>query len=1029
MTRTPYPSMEPTAPFPAVAVLLLSSSVPVLGQDATPLAAPPEYAVQQWTTEDGLPQNSVNAIAQGPDGQLWLGTFGGLVRFDGSRFTLVERTDSGGSHLDRVLSLAIDRDGALWIGTEDALLRREAGAYQVYTTADGLPDDEVTALHVDADGALWIGTARGGVARLEDDRFSTVTEVDGRPVGRVEGIVGDSGTVWVNAADRFITVKHGTPSAAGWSEVPAAGVIHRVLRDRGGASWFSLHGGLARETGGSVEVFGPHEGVPEPSAMVEDPVEGYWLGTRNDGLFRFRPDGPGPMVRRYALPDGRLQFRVRTALVDFGGNVWIGTNANGLLRVKRKVFTTYSSEHGLSHDVVTALFQSSDGTHWVGTNCGGVNALDLERRSVRVLNPRSPGDPEGDPCIFALAETPSGAVWQGTWGGGVSLLAGDPGAGPTHVTGLPDSVILSLHADWSDTLWVGTNSGGLAAVEQGRVRAVYTTADGLAHNSVRTVFRASGGDLWIGTLAGLSRVRNGRLDTPPAATPLASVHVRAIHQDSAGDLWVGTYGAGLYRLRGDTATAITRHDGLAEDVVSALLEDDRGGFWMSGNRGIQRVARSELVSLTEGDVDHVHAVLYGVADGLRNAETNGGFQPAALKDEAGRLWFPTLEGVAVVDPGRILTAERPPTVTIDEVVVDGEPRSPDALTALGPDRPNLEFRYTGLSLSAPEHVTFRYRLDGFDQAWVEAGSRRVAYYPRLEPGTYRFVVSAANRDGVWSQAEASLPVRVNPPFWSAWWFRLWVAFWLLAIGAEIVRRRQNALRRDREAKEEFSRRLIESQEHERKRLAGELHDGLGQSLLIVRNRALLALQAQGDAGRITDQLRQITDVVADSLRSVRELAHNLTPHELDHLGLSAALRAMTDAVAETTDITLAATIEDINGLLPIDEEINVYRIVQEALSNVVRHSDAATASVTIRRTGSAIQVSIVDDGRGFARDSRGRGPESSFGLSGMAERARILGGLLEISSEPGKGTRIDLAVPVRAEPREAAEPAVRGGAA
>lgn len=1007
-------------PCPAAAALVLVSSLPLSGQDARPLAIPSEYTVQQWTTGEGLPQNSVNAIAQDPAGELWLGTFGGLVRFDGLRFTVIERTDSTGRHVDRVLSLAVDRDGALWIGTEGGLLRRQDGEYDVFTVADGIPGGEITALHVTGGGQLWIGATRGGVARFERGRFRVFATAEGEPIGRVESIASDSaGRVWVNARNRFITIENDSASTDRWSTVTAPVVIHRVLRDREGTLWYSLEDGLARAAGDSIRRFGRGDGVPEPSVMVQDPVEGYWLGTRNDGLFRFQPDGANEMVRRYPLPDGQLQFRVRTALVDRDNNVWIGTNANGLLRVKRKVFSTYTVEHGLSHEVVTALMQSSDGTHWVGTNCGGVNALDLDARTVRVLNPRSPGDPEGDPCIFALAETPDGTVWQGTWGGGVSVLGtvtGAVGTAParTQLQGLPDSVILSLHADRDGTLWVGTGSGGLAAVEDGRVQARYTTEDGLAHNSVRTVARTSGGDLWVGTAGGLSRIMEGRVSTPPAAAPLAAIHVRAIHEDRDGHLWIGTYGSGLFRLRGDTAIAVTVRDGLAENVISSILEDRSGRFWMSGNRGIQRVDRSELVAFTDGAVDRVHTVLYGVDDGLRKAETNGGFQPAAMKDTAGRLWFPTLEGATVVDPGRVRVTERPPSVSIEVVVVDGQPHPPGALDDLGPDRPNLEFRYTGLSLSAPEHVTFRYRLEGFDEDWVEVGTRRVAYYPRLEPGTYRFVVSAANRDGLWNPTGASLQLRIDPPFWSAWWFRLGAAVGLLGMGMATVRWQQLAHRRDREAKEEFSRRLIESQEHERKRLAGELHDGLGQSLLIVRNRALLALRAREDADRVRDQLEHITAVVDDSLHSVRDLARNLTPHELDHLGLSAAIRAMADAVAETTPIELHTTIDDIDGLLPTDEEINLYRIVQEAVSNVVRHSNATSASLRVRHANGWIRAVVADNGRGFAIG----GGAPGFGLSGMSQRARILGGALAVASRPGRGTRVDLRVPIPSQATE-----------
>jgi signal transduction histidine kinase len=377
-----------------------------------------------------------------------------------------------------------------------------------------------------------------------------------------------------------------------------------------------------------------------------------------------------------------------------------------------------------------------------------------------------------------------------------------------------------------------------------------------------------------------------------------------------------------------------------------------------------------------------------------------------------------VEGVAVVDPARSLTSGRAPSVVRGEIFVDGVARAPDDGSVIGPGRPNLEFRYSGLSLAAPEHVSFRYRLEGFDTEWVNAGARDVAYYPRMPAGRYRFVVRAANREGLWG-AEAGLRLRVAGPFWNTWWFRVSTLAALLLLGIAMVRRREAGALADRAAKEEFSRRLIESQEHERRRLAGELHDGLGQELMIVRNRALLALRSH-EMDAMRGQLDLIADLVAGSLGSIRELAHNLTPHQLDHLGISSALRTMIEALSETSDIEVDVRIEEIDGLLPTEGEINLYRIVQEGLNNVVRHSGAGTALIHVRREGSTVRVTLIDHGRGFLpqRDSRGR-PTGGFGLSGMAERARILGGLLQVVSAPEHGTRVELVVPVVRPPMHA----------
>ncbi|MGH7608297.1 MAG: ligand-binding sensor domain-containing protein, partial [Gemmatimonadales bacterium] len=783
-----------------VCVILLAGS-PAAAQQAgeVSLEEPAAFTLDQWTTEDGLPQNSVTAIAQTPDGYLIVGTFGGLARFDGTSFRRMERVDSAGRHVDRVLSLAVGRDSALWVGTENGLLRYYQNRYDRYTTANGLPDNQVQALHVDRTGAVWIGTARGGITRWAAGQFQRFPEIDGVSLDQVISIAEDaSGTLWVNAGERFVTIG-GPPSPDATrslaARVPRA--LHMTLQDRAGAYWFSGPDGLVRVSGGTIRRYGRRAGVPGRSTMTEDPGGGYWLGTNNDGLFFFQPGGEGdrPTVRRYALPNGRRQYRVRAAYVGREGDVWFGTNANGLIRARRNLFSVYTTAHGLSHEVATAIYEDARGTIWAGTNCFGVNAIDRRRGTVRLFKPRRPDDPAGDPCVFAMTEAPAGTMWFGTWGGGLTRLTGGRMERLKYSAGLRDSVVLALFTDRDGTVWVGTNTGGLAALEGGRVRAAYTTDDGLAHNSVRTMYQARDGALWIGTLEGLSRLADGRFTTWRAADGLSTPHVRAIYEDSAGSLWIGTYGGGLNRFTDGVFTAITRDDGLAEDVVSSILEDDRGYFWMSGNQGISRVARRELVGFAEGRLARVRTVLYGPADGLLNAETNGGFQPAAWKDARGHLWFPTVQGVAVVDPARVTAIERTPSVSIEEVVVDGVAHRPTDAMVIGPGRPNLEFRYTGLSLAAPQHVTFRYRLEGFDEEWVRAGTRRVAYYPRLEPGQYRFVVTAANRDGVWNQAGTSLGLRVATPFWNTAWFRLTAAAGLLGLLVGVLRRRELAARR------------------------------------------------------------------------------------------------------------------------------------------------------------------------------------------------------------------------------------------
>jgi signal transduction histidine kinase/ligand-binding sensor domain-containing protein len=986
-----------------------------VAQGIVTLTDPPAFRLDQWTTDEGLPQNSVTAIAQAPEGFLWIGTFGGLARFDGTSFRLIDRSDSLGRHIDRILSLAVSADSAVWIGTEEGgLLRYHSGHFERFTRDDGLPDNSILALHIDRTGVLWVGAERGGIARRVGGRFERLAAIDEKPIERVLSFTESSdGLLRANAGDSVIQIQREGPLVGRWEPSHGPGPTQLLLVDQAGTAWYTLASGLVPVTAGAARPPIPAVSV---SSMVEDPGGGYWIGTFNDGLY-YVPSADSSALRRYPLPNGRESYRVRSSLVDRENDVWFGTNASGLIRVKRNTFATYTVAHGLTNDVMTAVMADHAGVIWAASNCWGVSALDLVRRTVRVYKPRKPNDRTGDPCVFAMTESSPGTMWMGTYGGGLTRVQGGREEWLRHrPIGLRDSVVLALFTDRSGTVWIGTQAGGLAAFDGTRVTRSYTTADGLAHNNVRAIYQARDNSLWIGTLEGLSHLVDGRFRSYTAADGLSAGHVRSIYEDADGNLWLGTYGGGLNLFRDGRFTRISREQGLADDVVSAILEDERGSFWMSGNRGIFRADRRELLAFAEGRVARVHSVLYGEADGLGDAETNGGFQPAGWKDARGNLWFPTVGGLAVVTPSRLRTQDRPPPVSVEEVVANGVVHPPGEEMAFGPGHTNVEFRYTGLSLSNPDRLVFRYRLENYDKDWVEAGSRRVAYYPRLPPGRYRFVVLAANRDGTWNEAGSSLDVRVRAPFYLSWWFRVAAALALTMLAVSIWYRREEAMARAQRSQAAFSRRLLESQEHERKRIAGELHDGLGQELLVVRNRALLALKHDGLSPPAREQLTHITEVVDQSLEGVRRLAHNLTPLQLDHLGLTTSLRSMVEAMGETSGINFTGAIDEIDGLLPVEHQINLYRIVQEGLTNLVRHDGATAASVSLKTNGNSLRVTIQDNGKGFRveRDERGQ-LTGGFGLSGMAERIRILGGDADLESHPGSGTVITISVPLTRE--------------
>jgi signal transduction histidine kinase len=430
---------------------------------------------------------------------------------------------------------------------------------------------------------------------------------------------------------------------------------------------------------------------------------------------------------------------------------------------------------------------------------------------------------------------------------------------------------------------------------------------------------------------------------------------------------------------------------------------------MSSNRGIYRASLAQLDDFADGKIDRINSVSYGKQDGLLNIECNGGRQPAGYKMTDGTLWFPTQAGVAVIDPQQISINQQPPPVVIEKCLLQREDLGFRELIEVKPGQENLEIHYSGLSFINPEQVGFKYKLEGLDRDWINAGARRVAYYSYIPPGEYTFKVIAANRDRVWSTAAATLKIVVIPPFWRTWWFTTLVGLAIAGSAFLTYRRRLEKMKRAHAAQETFSRQLIESQETERKRIAGELHDSLGQNLLVIKNRAMLGTIRSEENHELKEQFDLISTSASQALSEVRQIAYNLRPYQLEQLGLTQTIDAMIENSAAATSIRFTTNITPIDGLLSEESEINVYRIIQEGINNVIKHSNATEVRIDIKRIEQAIQITVEDNGRGFAVE-RTSSSNRGFGLTGISERVKMIGGTHTIESTVGQGTTLTIKV-------------------
>lgn len=973
-------------------ILSLSLITVFLGQHPGLVAqfSQEDYLVDRWDTERGLPQNSVTSILQTRDGYLWLSGFGGLVRFDGIRFEVFNLITMPGMRSERVLALFEDRNGALWFGTEGGGAGRLWNdSLRMYGMTEGLPGEVVTSFAEDSGGTLWVGMRDGGLVTIVGDSVSRSPLTDFLPDKGVKSIVfGRDGSLWVctEALTRF----RGDTVAIYYPRRHIPGTqINSIMEDSRQRLWVgTTDGGLVLHTEGRFTTVWPQrETFPENIwRMMEDRKGRLWLSSSR-GLYRFEQN----RIYGYDKRHGMADLFVRCVFEDREGNLWVGTNTGGLHRFRVPVFQTLSDDDGLLQENITSMALGNEGRVWIGLQCGGVSVWQAGRITNMVGTVIN-----NEGCVWTVFEDSRGYLWVGTWGGplyrwkkGRLELFGER-------DGLLSSIVLATYEDTDGTMWFGTLDRGLAKFD-GKRFSHFTTDDGLLHNDVRSIRRDRKGNLWIGTAKGVSRFAHGSFTSYTAANGFVDAPVRVIYEDEDGFLWFGTYGKGLVRFADGVFTVFTTKEGMFDNVVSQILEDEAGNFWMGSNRGIARVARKDLNAHAPGR-QRLSSAWYERSDGLQGQETNGGFQPAGLKTPDGRLWFPTIRGVAIVDPFVLERNPVPPPVVIQKIVLDGIPQNPGEKVTLNYNHKRVELHFTALSYRAPQKNRFQYYLEGFEDEWINDEHERVVSYTNLPPGNYTFRVRASNDDGVWNMSGASLAIIVTPPLWESWWFRGLVALLFLTVGPTVYVLRVRQLRRETNRQLEFSRQVLQSQERERQRIANELHDSLGQNLLVLKNKILI----------MDNQEREMSDLVSQTIEEVRNISHNLRPHQLDQLGLTKTLRALVHRIDGSSSVRAKADIDDIDGLLNGDEEINLFRIVQESLNNAIKHARATEIQLTIKKNATAIDLVIEDDGRGLGDSNAG------FGLTGMRQRAEMFGWNLNIRSRAGRGTELLLTVPVKA---------------
>ena len=993
----------------ACVVILLGGCHPALALN--PAFDVSQYGHTAWRFREGFVSGRIAGMAQTPDGYLWLGTEFGLVRFDGVR-TVLWRPPPGQQLPDNAIrGLLASRDGTLWIGTLRGLASWKDGRLIEYPELAG---SYVDALAEDLEGTVWaVGSAfpNGRLCAIQTARVQCYGH-DGNLGPAVESVYVDRrGSVWVGATTALWRWKPGSPQ-----NYPASGPLtgpHQLAEDNTGALLIGTDDGVRQLMNGRIEEY-PIPGISRQfkiTALLRDRDGSLWIG-HYGGLLHIHEGG----TDTFSLSEGLSGDLVENLFEDREGNVWVVTHT-GLDRFRDVSVATLSVRQGLSNNAVGAVLADRDGSVWIGTT-DGLNRWSHGQITVPTTGGRTRDGRLGRLNTHAIFLDARGTMWIST-AQGIGYLENGRFV---SVSGVPAGIVRSMIEDRAGNLWIASQEAGLVRISPTKdVERVPWASVGRKDFALSLAADPARDGLWLGFYqGGIAYYADGQVRASYAAADgLGDGFVQQLRFDDDGALWAATQ-HGLSRVKNGRVSTLTRRNGLPCDAVHWSIEDDARALWLYMACGLVRVARPELndwSAAADGRTDAkatIHTTLFDTADGVSTFAFGVGFSPQVAKSTDGRLWF-VADGLSVVDPDKLIFNNLPPSVQIEEVTADGKPYEAGSGIAkplrLPPLTRDLRIDYTALSFAVPDKNRFRYRLEGYDRDWQDAGSRRQAFYTNLPPGQYRFRVTAANNSGVWNETGASFNFSIAPAFYQTPWFLLLSVVMVLAAVWTTHRVRVRIVEKHEREISALNERLMKAQEQERIRISGELHDGVMQEMLAMTMMLGTAKRKVPGNSEAQATIDKIQDKMIRVGTDLRRLSHDLHPPILQEAGLPKAVQSYCDEFSATSGIAVSCEADERASELSRGAALALFRILQEALGNAAKHAAAKRIAVRLTRSNSSVTLSVSDDGVGFDRSlidtSRG------LGLITMRERASQLNGTFEYDSAPGRGTTIRVTIPLR----------------
>ena len=1013
-------------------------------------AAPTDYLVDVWDTENNLPSSTVTAMAQTPDGYLWVGSYNGLARFDGVRFVNFDPVNTPQLSHPRVQGLYVDTCGTLWINTfrggltsyRNGIFRNEwpdQSTFDLHTTLAWSSSNTVVFVTqfgvvlrrpalagtninwnvlvpsnwlrpifqcAEPDGTLWFLTREGRALRLVGGKFEELPPDAGLGSRRAYTLATDAkGRVWVGAENQIgcwnghqfddMTPTNGEakiqPSLIFPTTTGALWILDGDrLRKQVGREWVSE----AKEWRG---LLGSASG--RAMGMHEDREGGVWFNHYGNGLFHILPNGN---FQHLTAQEGMPGDRVGAWFQSRNGGIWAGVDRGGLARLRDRRFHVIGAGDGLGVRTALSVCDDTNGMVWIGTAGGGL----CQWSNGKIL--RYPvGASLSANFVFSVFPKADGGLWLSASEGEdlYEFQAGKIQRSKWEMHG-----VKSLLTDHAGRIWVGTKSG--IGWWQAGQQGLLGVSDGVAIPSVRALAEMPGGEVWAGSDDGtLYRCETNRLQAFRPKDALAEQPIYSLLADRDGTLWAGTFRGGLLRFKDGKFTRFSAAQGLPVDVISQILEDQHGRLWLGTHQGIYCVAKAALEAYAAGKISTVDYVTYGRHDGLPALECSDGYQPACWHGQDGKLWFTTVRGVIYLNPDELTANSPPPPVLIEEFRVDGEliPLHKGRLV-VPPGHKQFEFQFTALNFDASDKTRFRYRIDGVDAGWVEADTRRTAHYGLLPPRDYQFRVIACNNDGVWSETGAKIAFTVKPFFYETWWFTAVISAGIIGGVALTVRRI---------AARKYQRRLarLEQQhavERDRARIAKDIHDDIGAGLTQITLLSELARREPAHTGKHLDRIlgsaRQLT-------RAMDEIVWAVDPQHDTFNGLMDYISAFAEDFLRTADIRCRMDFPSVLPETRVDAEMryNLFLALKETLNNVVKHSQATEVWLRLQIEPDSFILIVEDNGQGLSM-AGGAGTVASgritsgSGLINLEKRLAAIGGRCVVRSVGDQGTRVEMKV-------------------